>query len=151
MQIVIQIPPSGRFHPAPLRPEEAFTADDAIVDVWALLYALGSKLYLRYSTRIRETQGDKRHYEGSHIGQIYDFTLLNRRKYSISFVTPRYDQFTFSNRDLTDHLFYRGSATLINRVAFHGDKAEPGNRDANPPWMELIFNPAVIRLALAMP
>ena len=57
MDVNVQIPATGRFKPNHVQGDKEFFGHGPVVDVWAEIYPLGTKIYLRYSARF---QGGRR-------------------------------------------------------------------------------------------
>lgn len=146
MDVFVQIPPSGRFYPDLVQGDREFWGNGPVVDVWAEVYPLGSKLFLRYSARFQETGGDNTRFEGSNTVELYDVAQQQPDRQIGSILTPRYDQFQFTDKDTSVNVFYRGATTLINKLEIQGDEWGGWFGGADHPWVELTFNPAILRL-----
>jgi hypothetical protein len=146
MDVYVQIPATGRFRPSHVQGDREFWGHGPVVDIWAEVYPLGTKIYLRYSTRFQETGGDNTRFEGSDNVEIYDVARQEPGKNIVSILTPRYEQFQFTDRDTRVNEFFRGPTTLINRVTIQGDTYGGIFGGPDDPWIELTFNPAIVRL-----
>jgi hypothetical protein len=146
MDTFIQIPPTGQFRPDHVQGDKEFWGHGPVVDIWTELYPLGSKIFLRFSARFQETGGDNTRFEGSDNIEIYDINQQHRGKQLFSILTPRYDQFQFTDTDTHVNTFFRGATTLINKITIQGDTYGGWFGSADDPWIEITFNPALVRL-----
>jgi hypothetical protein len=146
MLVSIQPPPTGPLRVPRTGGNAEFWGNGPQVDVNAHIFARGPKLFLRYTLRFIEIGGDSTTFEGSNELEIYDVSNDYPGKIIQQITTALDNHFIFTDKDVNINTFHLGVTGLIKYATIQGDTYGGWFGGSDDPWVELTFNPVILKI-----